>query len=152
MNKVFVKVARSKQEPGKGGFWKLELARLQDSRRCKRVSRPSKKQKAKNEDKQSEKNVSIEIHMLQQTGPYDDSFERAKQASDSISDLSSQLPDFSLDGLDMVLSNPMETDFGPNVIVEPVAAEEELGALLMSTPWEDLQPELTDSLFDSYLK
>lgn len=144
-------MARSKQEPGKGGFWKLDLARLQDTRRCKRASRPSKKPKAKSDTKST--NIEADKgKTLQDLDPYEDSFERAKQASDSIADMTGHLPDFSLDGLDMVLSNPMETDFGPNVIVEPVAAEEELGALLLSAPWEDLQPELTDSLFDSYLK
>ena len=38
MNKCFIKVARSKTEPGKGGFWSLDIKRLEESRRSKRCS------------------------------------------------------------------------------------------------------------------
>ncbi|XP_030746091.1 uncharacterized protein LOC115874930 [Sitophilus oryzae] len=38
LNKCFIKQARSKNEPGKGGFWRLDLERLEESRRSKRRS------------------------------------------------------------------------------------------------------------------
>lgn len=154
LNKVFVKIARLKHEPGKGGFWKLDLARLEESKKCKGdVSSPKPPKKQKQQNLQKQQKVKKGAEHNSDVNNYDEMFEITKRATDSITDISNQLPDFSLDGLDFVLSSSMgNNNFGPNVIVESVPAEEELGDLLLAAPWEDLQPDLTDSLFDSYLK
>jgi len=39
LNKFFVKVPRSKDEPGKGGFWKFDVDCLEGGARRKRTSK-----------------------------------------------------------------------------------------------------------------
>ncbi|CAH2038017.1 unnamed protein product, partial [Iphiclides podalirius] len=160
LNKVFVKVARSKHEPGKGGFWRLDLAHLEGTKRIS--SRPHKKKKCAVSSDQSsngtgntnanpkpdEDKIAV-AHIPQLQGVNDI----------SLANVSLHLPEF---GLDIgTIPMELETNVGANVIVEPVAPPplisdpepDDLTSLLLNpTDWDDLQLDMLDSYLDSCFK
>lgn len=137
-------MARSKQEPGKGGFWKLDLAHLEGTKRIS--NRPHKKKKTSEakidlkvqEDKDAIANIPQDIEEI---------------AADIGQAVTLHLPEFNL-GADMGL----DTNIGANVIVEPVAppsliVEDDLSSLLLNpTDWDDLQLDMLDNYLDSCFK
>ncbi|KAI5634848.1 forkhead domain-containing protein [Phthorimaea operculella] len=141
LNKVFVKVARSKHEPGKGGFWKLDLAHLENNKRIS--SRPMKKKKG---TKISEEAISEEktaVANIPQNVNVGDIVTDVEQA------VTLHLPEFDLN---------LDASIGANVIVEPVAppplmVEDDLSNLLLNPPeWDDLQLDMLDNYLDSCFK
>ncbi|XP_045771481.1 forkhead box protein J1-B-like [Maniola jurtina] len=146
LNKVFVKVARSKHEPGKGGFWKLDLAHLEGTKRIS--NRPHKKKKP-SETKKDPKVTEEQIAIANIPMEINDMTNELNQA------VTLHLPDFPLQSLSDI---DMDTNIGANVIVEPVAPpplipEDDLSSLLLNpTDWADLQLDMLDNYLDSCFK
>nr|XP_032526043.1 forkhead box protein J1-A-like [Danaus plexippus plexippus] len=140
------KVARSKHEPGKGGFWKLDLAHLEGTKRISNRPHKKKKNETKTEAKFDRK-VSEEKTAVANIPQVDCvNMEDVGQA------VTLHLPEFNLPLPDIEMTN-----VGANVIVEPVAPplmpEDDLSSLLLSpTDWEDLQLDMLDNYLDSCFK
>ncbi|CAG9786386.1 unnamed protein product [Diatraea saccharalis] len=155
LNKVFVKEARSKHEPGKGGFWKLDLAHLEGTKRIS--NRPQKKNKsnAAAEVKESHSEDKVAVANIPQVKPIEIIDSMTTNIDNSVT---LHLPDFNISGLQSISGLEMETNIGANVIVEPVAPpplipEDDLSSLLLNpTDWDDLQLDMLDNYLDSCFK
>lgn len=138
---MFVKVARSKQEPGKGGFWKLDLAHLEGTKRIS--NRPHKKKKNASIDP---KNTVIMTE------------DSIAVANIPHSDVDMPLPEFTLEVMQPLPDVRIDPNIGANVIVEPVVPpplmqDEDLTAMLLNpTDWDDLQLDMLDTYLDSCFK
>ncbi|KAG6447088.1 forkhead box protein J1-A [Manduca sexta] len=152
LNKVFVKVARSKHEPGKGGFWKLDLAHLEGTKRIS--NRPQKKKKRASTEAKTGTNVTEEKIAVSNIPPPE--FEGI--TNDMAQAVTLHLPEFDLDGIQSIDNIGLETNIGANVIVEPAVPpplipEDDLTNLLLNpTEWDDLQLDMLDNYLDSCFK
>lgn len=161
-------MARSKDEPGKGGFWKLDLERLEESRRSKRRSsltvRVPKQKTSQENPKPARKvkryrpsqptgerkhNILSNISICGETEienceSYSGKREKTKQTKKTEVE--------NLKNGEQKVCN-QNSVHGQNVLIEPInpmIPEDELTGLLLATNgWDECQLEMLDSLLDS---
>lgn len=164
-------MARSKDEPGKGGFWKLDLERLEESRRSKRRSsltvrvprnrhqeivkpvRKTKRYRPSQNTGERKHNILSNISICGDTDieNFEENNKKVKSVRKETKSVEKTLNNARAKSVDKELvpsSMPSQS-----VLIEPVSqmlAEDELTGLLLATNgWDDCQLEMLDSLLDS---
>lgn len=156
-----MKVARSKEEPGKGGFWKLDLERLQESRKSRRRSNLSRKRNFESEKKKKEEVAPPLATAIPETSETIGlTGEEAATLRDHQILFNNEEIIYTSNDCILAEDNQMllvpESMPNENVIVESVidppniATEDDLATLLLTNEsWDESQLELLDSLLNS---